>query len=228
MILCWLTVEQQFIPALAIASDVVNHFTSYKQMMKKSILLFLIVWIPTFLIYSQNQPRKESIFRPGLSFSTLGKFGIFNLYQEDGDPTFSSISFYSLGMSVFLKGKKMVEFESGIYYSDHLIVVDSPSSYYPNYYPDQKIAIIEFPFNIRFDFPYCYVSTGFLADLQLKNSNEINDQSGLGFNTGFGVSYKFKCGVLVYAGPIFYMHNFFPIGEYKLSGRALKIGIAFN
>ena len=196
--------------------------------MRKSILLFLIICIPNLLLYAQDQSKKGSWVSPGICFSSFGKYEMFQLARDESDPTWSSKSFYSLGISVFFKTKKMVEFESGIYYSYHLMTIDYPDSYYPNYYPDQKIALIECPLNIRIDFPYFYVSTGLLADLDLNNSNKIDNQSGIGFNTGFGTSYKFKCGVLLYAGPIFYMHNFYPSNGQQLTGMSLKIGIAIN
>jgi hypothetical protein len=196
--------------------------------MRKSIILFLIIWIPIIFIYAQDQPKKVSSFSLGLNFSPLGKYEIFQLVREESDPTYSSKSFYSLGISTIFKTKKMVEIESGIYYSYHLMTVDSPDSYYSNYYPDEKIALIELPLNIRFDFPYFYVSTGLLADLDLNNSNRIDNQSGIGLNTSLGISYKFKYGILLYGGPIFYMHNFFPSNGQQLAGMSLKIGISFD
>jgi len=180
------------------------------------------------LASGQDQSKKETSFGPGLSFYPLGNYSTFQLARDESDPTWSSKSFYSFGIAAIFKTRKMIEFETGIYYSYHLMSIDHPEYYYHNYYPDQKIELIEFPLNIRLDFPYFFVSTGLLADIELSNSNFIDNQGGIGFNTGFGLSYKFKSGILIYAGPVFFMHNFFPSHGQQLTGMTLKIGIAFN
>jgi hypothetical protein len=198
--------------------------------MKKSILLFLITWISIFFVYAQDQPKKETRFSPGLSFSTFGKYGVISLgFHNEDYPEFSSNSFYSSGISFFFKTNKMVEIETGVYYNFHSINIDHTYPTPPiKVRTKEKIELIEIPVNIRFDFPYFYVSTGLLIDFEMNNSNIVDEQTGIGFNTGLGVSYKFKSGILVYTGPIVYIHTIFPLAQDKLmSGMSFKFGVAF-
>jgi hypothetical protein len=194
--------------------------------MRKSILLFLIIWVSNFLVYAQDQPRKEKKFSPGISYSTFGKYEVSRLMKDENYPKFSSNSFYSLGISSFFRNNKIVKIESGIYYSKHSINIDKPYPSPPDYTTNEKIELIEFPVNVRFDFPYFYISSGLLLDFQLNSTDIIDGQTGIGFNMGIGASYKFKFGLLVYAGPIAYIHSIF--SQDILSGISLKIGVAFN
>jgi hypothetical protein len=192
--------------------------------MRRSIFLFLIIWISNSLVYAQDQPKKVRKLIPGVSFSTFGYYDVFALVHNEDYPSFTLNSFYSSGISIFLKTNKMLEIESGIYYSFHSIDIDQP---YATFNVVEKVELLELPINFRFDLPYFYVSWGFLFDIQLNNTEIIDKQTGIGFNSGLGVSYEFKRGVLVYAGPIAYLHTF-PLNENNLLGISLKIGIAFN
>jgi hypothetical protein len=57
--LCWQTVEQQFIPALAIASSVMVHFMTDRQPMKKAILILLFLLLETFSFAQTEEKWKE-------------------------------------------------------------------------------------------------------------------------------------------------------------------------
>lgn len=199
--------------------------------MNRTLLILVVAFLSIFISNAQDLVKKEGP-APGLSFSAFGNYGPISLGGHNEDyPEFSSNSFYSPGISFFFKTKKMAEIETGIYYSFHSINID-------HNYPApghlirvrtiENIELIEIPLNVRFDLPFFYASTGLLFDCEIKNSKIINEQTGIGFNSGLGVSYKFTRGILVYAGPVIYIHTIFPLDKDKLTGISLKAGIAFN
>lgn len=199
--------------------------------MKNLIFILLIIFLSGLTSNAQNQVKKESNVRLGLSFSTFGYYSVSEISYDENRSEYSLNSFYSFGISTFSKTKKMVQIESGFYYSYHIVNIDRtyPSpGYTMRERTAERIGLIEFPVNVRFDLPYFYASTGLMLDLQMNNTEIISEQTGIGFNTGLGVSYRFKCGALVYAGPIVYIHSILPIGKDKLGGISLKIGATFN
>jgi hypothetical protein len=192
--------------------------------MRIFILTLHIFWVSSFFVCAQDQPKKEKKFNPGLSFSTFGSPSVLTLIKDENFPKISSNSFYSYGVSGFFKTKKMVKIESGIYYSNHSFNIDKPYPS-PDYTINETIELIEFPINIRFDLPYFYITSGLLLDFQLNHTDFISEQTGIGLNTGMGISYKFKCGLFVYTGPIAYVHAINTTNI--IAGISLKIGIAF-
>jgi hypothetical protein len=68
--LCWLTVEQQFIPALAIASTVSRYF---KKIVMKKIILSIIISLSLF--GCQNNKKTELKYeKPKLEILLIGTF----------------------------------------------------------------------------------------------------------------------------------------------------------
>ena len=196
--------------------------------MKKSALLFLIFWGFLSITYAQALIDQKSKLSAGISFSTFGKYDIFTFTHPDGSPTYSSNSFYSFGISGFIKKKKRTEIETGIYFVKHVIQIQPGFPDPPYYSTRESISLIEIPLNIRFELKYFFISSGIIADIEIANSNIIRKQSGIGINTSLGLNYNFKFGMSIYAGPEFYLHSILPPDDEKLIGRSIKIGVRFR
>jgi hypothetical protein len=196
--------------------------------MKKSAFLFLVTWGFISITNAQALIDQKSKLSAGISFSTCGKYDILTFNHPDGSPTYSSPSFYSFGISGFIKNKKWTETETGIYFVKHEMQIRPGFSETPNYSTRESISLIEIPINIRFELKYFFISSGIIADIEIANSNIIRNQSGIGINTSLGLNYKFKFGMSVYTGPEFYLHSLLPPEDEKLIGRSVKIGIRFH
>jgi len=197
--------------------------------MKKCLFIFLSTWLSILTSNSQEFSKREARFSPGISFSTAGKYDILTMFHPDGSPKYSAHTFYSYGISGFFKTRKLAKIETGLYYSKHIINIRKDYADPPNYIHTtrERIALIEIPLDIRFEFKYFFISSGIMADFEMNNSTKIRDQSGIGMNASLGLNYDFKIGISVYAGPIFYLHSILPAEDEKLAGYSFKIGVRF-
>lgn len=196
--------------------------------MKRSILIILFTHILFLFVNAQNQGKNDDKISIGIAFSTLGKYNVKTPSNRDVEiPKYSSESFYSLGISLFYNLNKIVAIESGIYYSDHLINIDSPYKH-PTFFLDEKIELIEIPINFRFEFKYFYISSGLIFDFQVTEDQYIDKQGGIGVNTGLGINYHFKSGISVYAGPIGYIHSAVSLDKHRLMGISPQIGVKYQ
>ena len=120
------------------------------------------------------------------------------------------IHFIHLEFSGFIKNKKWIETETGIYFVKHEMQIKaSVSQTRLIILPGKVSLLIEIPLNIRFELKYFFISSGIIVDIEMANSNIIRKQSGIGINTSLGLNYKFKFGMSIYAGPEFYLHSSF-------------------
>jgi hypothetical protein len=60
----------------------------------------------------------------GMTFSPAGKYDFFSFYQEDGDPTFTTNSFYAIGISGYSRINNILKFETGVYYCDYTMNIN--------------------------------------------------------------------------------------------------------
>lgn len=181
-------------------------------------------FISIICISQENEFKKWSL---GMDISLLGKYDFFTFYQEDGDPTYATKSFYSIGISAYSRINNILKFETGVYYCDYIININS--SPYGDYYPEnEKIKLIEIPLNIRVEFlNYFFISSGLLLDYELHDSGYINNQTGIGVNLSLGLNHSFKSGVFIFAGPEGKFH-IFGSPPNKLLGMDFKMGFGLN
>ena len=195
--------------------------------MKRSILIFLIYNILIFFVNAQDKCKKDTTISFGIAFSTFGKYNVIAPNRDGEIPKYSSESYYSIGFSCFYNINKIVEVESGIYYDNHLINIDSPYDH-PNFFLNERIELIEIPMNFRFEFKYFYISSGLMLDFQINEDQYIDNQSGIGLNAGLGLNYTFRNLVCVYAGPVVYFHKIVSIDKQMLIGISPQIGVKYH
>ncbi|KXK38375.1 MAG: hypothetical protein J5I52_02685 [Saprospiraceae bacterium] len=186
------------------------------------INLLVIILFLCFQTEAQISPRI------GLSWSSLGSAEPISFQGIDGGPSYSSENYHVFGLVYIHPINDWLDVETVIEYSKFNLI--SASNYPPSisYHPFD-VNTIGIPITIRAHFlKYLYVNTGILTAYELKGSDYLNNQSGIGAILGLGVQYHFGSGISAFINPYLKNHAIIPFKESSLRYRILESGFRFG
>ncbi|MBS3806522.1 MAG: hypothetical protein KGY60_03385 [Bacteroidales bacterium] len=91
---------------------------------KRSFLTTILVLLLTFSVNAQEQEKAHKYASLGLTFSSFGDNALVHFEPLDGAASYSGKRFYSLGLDYLVPISPSFDFETGIEYSHHKMMVD--------------------------------------------------------------------------------------------------------
>mgnify|MGYP000353093974 FL=1 len=174
------------------------------------------------------------------TFSSLSSSDV--SYYEDvvGTGGYEGENFFSAGITYIHPLNNWLEIESGVEYSEFAVKVTPP--FYPgmnNESTNTDVSLLNIPVTVRANFlKYFYANSGILVDIEMSNSDNIDDnsglaidnQSGIGGMIGVGAKYDFDFGASIFVNPYFKMHSIIPKSQFdqRISESAIRFGITYQ
>lgn len=158
---------------------------------------------------------------------TTGENEMIMFHALDGAATHRGNGFFSLNMHYRKPINKWLDFESGLAFAHHRVVVE-PLSIYDILPIKDEMYVASIPIGVKFNFlRYFFFSGGALVDIDFSLSNNLDDQSGIGAALGAGAIYRFNSAM-----PCIRMHSLIPftMGNYheRLLESGIQIGISYR
>lgn len=179
---------------------------------------------------------QAKIGKIGLTFSSFGENPVYNSESEDllGAPSYSKDNFFSIGVTYVRSIYKWLEFETGVEYSKHHIIV------HPNLPPQmdnsphsEEFALIGLPFALRANFlRFFFFNAGGFLDFESGLNSPIDSQSGLGILLGIAIKYDFNFGLSVFVNKYGKVHAVVPFHKKDYQQRVwesgLRLGVSYR
>ena len=167
------------------------------------ILFASLALLLSFTVHAQKHEADHKNASLGITFSSFGDNALIHFEPLIGAASYSGKSFYSLGVDYLVPISQSFDFEMGIEYSHHKMMVDPnlpPSMDKPEY--PVYLDMVELPFGIRFNFlNYFFVGAGGLLNLDVSHPGISATQTGMGACASLGVKYDFKSGLSAFINP---------------------------
>lgn len=197
--------------------------------MKKSSLLILCLTY-AFVTYAQENNEQPGKSKIGLTYSGFGESDIARFQLYEGGPGFYPDKFYTVGIDYLLRINGTFDFETGIEYSKHKIIVHPES--FPNTNESvygAQFFLINVPLTIRVNFlKYCFLNGGLNLDIDPTVSSPIDNQTGIGAILGLGLKYDADFGISVFVNPYLKTHSLIPFSSIQDPQRVLESGFRFG
>lgn len=194
--------------------------------MQKTVLICL-----SFLVLASTNlfGQKPKI---GLTYSSLGVNEVFTFLSLDGAPSYENDGYFALGINFLKPLNHWLEFETGLEYSKHHLIVHSHLPYDTDkiYIPrEESFELVNIPVTLKVNFlKYFFVNGGLLIDIDASKSHYIHNQSGIGSLWGLGLKYDFKSGLSVFANPYAKVHSLIPFSAGNNHKRVFEGGFRFG
>lgn len=203
--------------------------------MKRTIFITLsILFINQSFLIAQENGTKLGANKIGITFSSFGENDVFRFDELDGAASYNSDYFFTIGINYLHPLTKWLEFETGIEYSKHNIIIK------PNLPPDMDnssrkagFSMINVPATLRANFlKYFFVNGGLILDIDASTNSPIDNQTGIGALIGVSVKYDFKSGVSAFVNPYTKIHSLIPFLDRKYHQRiwenGIRVGITYD
>jgi len=194
-------------------------------------LLFLILFALTSLnSNAQKNEEKSRENRIGVTYSLFGEHSIIRFQELEGAPGYGGGSFYGLGVNYLSQINKVLEFETGVEYSNHTFFVLFNDCGVLDYIPTKtSISLVNIPLTMRVNFARCFfINGGINLNIDPAISSSIDNQNGIGSILGFGLKYDSDFGISVFANPYFKMHSLLPFTAFNNHERLIESGVRFG
>ncbi len=186
----------------------------------KSFLLLLSILILNFPAFSQTRNNLSITYGMNANLVDIhGAIGDFGYTAEDGK---------SIGISYIRSFNKVFSIETGLFYSANNIRLSTIQVPRGDFFYDGVVKMLSVPLYTRITFlKYLFAQGGFLLDHQTNyaQSGVVNDQSGLGFEMGFGGNCNFG-PVSIFINPYFCRHAL--NARNNLIEGGAKLGLGYN
>ncbi len=195
-------------------------------MKKRAIFLFCMIFGTSLALLAGDKKGGQI----GLTFSSFGVNDIVSSLELVGGPGYKGDGFKTFGISYLYQLNRMVDFETGIEFSDHKIVVEpNLPLVYGGTSSRAKLSLLNIPATLRFNFlKYFYINGGVFLGIDASNSSPIESQNGIGGNLGLGLKYKFSNGVSVFVNPYSKFHSMISFSSPEGHQRVLESGFRFG
>jgi hypothetical protein len=202
--------------------------------MKQNFLTFLFLFLISYSLNAQDTREHKSPGKIGLTFSSFGDNDVIRFKQLDGAASYNDDNFYTLGINYLRPINTWLEFETGIEYANHKIII------IPNLPPNMdnsphstRLSLINIPVGVRVNFlKYCFINGGLLLDIDADPLSPVDSQTGIGGNLGFGLQYAFSFGLSVFVNPYLKAHSLIPFSSdnyhQRLMESGLRLGIMYK
>ena len=197
--------------------------------MKKTSLLILCFAFALSMYAQKNEGRKLK-GKIGITFSSFGSDFLFRSEPLDGEASYNSDKFYTLGLTYAYQLNKIFEFETGIEYSKYKIVIDPfdpPFNEAPSH--GEQFSLINIPLTFRANFlKYVFVNGGFILDIDPTISSPVDSQNGIGAILGLGLKYDFDSGISAFVNPYMKAHSLISVSAPENHQQLLETGFRFG
>ena len=182
-----------------------------------------------FLTAAENETDIKN-GKIGITFSSFGENDVFRFESVEGDASYTSDYFYSLGINYVYSLNKWLEAETDIEYSKHNIVIKP--AFYPgrdNTSHKEDFSLINIPVTLRANFlKYFFVNGGLFFDVDASLNSPIDNQTGIGALFGLALKYDFKSGISAFVNPYTKVHSLIPFMPDNYQQRIWENGIRFG
>jgi len=197
----------------------------------KSLLTLSLIFVVSNVTYGQT----SKFGKIGVTFSSISSNDAVYFEEVVGSASYEGETFFSVGVNYIHPWKNWLEIETAVEYSNFTMEVNPP--FYPgmdNEPHKTEVALLDIPVTLRANFlEYFYANSGVLVDIDVSDSNLIDNQSGIGGTFGVGVKYDFDFGASIFINPYFKMHSIIPFSKQgsihqRLIESAIRFGIAYQ
>jgi hypothetical protein len=197
--------------------------------MEKPALLILC-FVFAFSAFAQKNEGKTQKGKIGITFSSFGENDVIRFQPLDGEASSNSDKFYILGINYINKLNNTFDFETGIEYAKHNIIIDPfdpPYDEAPSH--GAQFSLVNIPLTIRVNFlKYCFVNGGLNLDIDPTISSPIDSQNGIGAILGAGIKYDANCGVSAFVNPYMKAHSLISFSAVENHQRLMETGFRFG
>lgn len=197
--------------------------------MKRTTLLIFCLFF-AISIYAQKTEGKSQKGKIGITFSSFGENDVFRKESLMGEASYNSDKFYIIGINYIYKLNNTFDFETGIEYAKHQIIIDPfdpPYDEAPSH--GAQFSLINIPLSIRVNFlKYCFVNGGLILDIDPTVSSPIDSQDGIGAILGLGLKYDSKYGVSAFVNPYIKPHSLISFSGIENHQRVMESGFRFG
>jgi len=202
--------------------------------MKRRFLAFLFLILTLHYANAQDTDKQKSLGKIGFTYSSFGENAVFRNESLLGEASYNNDRFYTIGISYLKPISSWLEFETGLEYSKHTILIK------PNLPPDMdriplktNFSLINIPLTLRANFwKFFFVNGGLLLDLDANISSPIDSQTGIGGLLGLGVKYDFDCGASIFVNPYLKFHSLIPFSpgdnQQKVHESGFRVGLSYK
>lgn len=197
--------------------------------MKKLLLLFPCF---VFILSSHAQQNKEQTQKGkfGITFSSFGNNDVFRKEPLMGEASYNSDKFYIFGINYLYQFNHTFEFETGIEYAKHKIIIDPfdpPYDEAPSH--GARFSLVNIPLTLRVNFlKYCFVNGGLNLEIDPTVSSPIDSQDGIGSILGFGLKYDSKYGISAFVNPYIKPHSLISFLGIENHQQVMESGFRFG
>jgi len=200
--------------------------------MKRIYITLAAILLIAFML--QAQDMNNSVGQLGVTFSSLGENDVYLFNELDGAASYIGDGFFSLGINYIKPVKTWLEFETGLEYEKHNILVK------PNLPPDadnsiynSQFSLLNIPVTLRVNLlKYFFINGGLFLDMDIDTSSPIDSQTGVGGLFGIAVKYDFDFGVSIFMNPYSKFHSLLPFSmedyHQKVYESGIRFGISYN
>ena len=200
----------------------------------KNIIISVFTLVTLFSTALNGQTTKGKFMsdnaKIGISFSSFGSNSVFRVNELDGASSYDSKSFYSVGL-IYVKGlNSFLEFETGLEYSNHKIMVNPGVDPGMDMTPRKAgFSLISVPATLRVNFlKYFFINGGLFLDIGVSSNSPIDSQTGLGAVFGIALKYDFDSDIGVFVNPYSKIHSLLPLADWSNHQRVWESGLRFG
>ncbi|MEL7834245.1 hypothetical protein [Fodinibius sp. Rm-B-1B1-1] len=203
--------------------------------MKLKTILIILLFTFHNVANGQSAHEASNIGKVGITISSLSNNDVTYFKDVVGSAGYNGKNFFSIGLNYIHPLKNWLEVETAVEYSEFTMEVNPP--FYPginNESYNTEVALLDIPVTLRANFlEYFYANSGVLLDIDVSNSNAIDDQSGIGGTFGVGAKYDLGFGASIFINPYFKMHSIIPFSQegsmhQRLTESAIRFGFTYQ
>ena len=192
--------------------------------------LTLLVLGTSLKIFAADNNSAKGKGQIGITFSSFGSNDLISFAKTMGGPGYHGEGFKAFGLAYVYKLNETLDFETGIEYSYHKIIIEPnlPLIYHGT--PTLvRFSLINIPATIHINFlRYFFLNSGLFLGFGGSNPGEINRQNGIGINIGLGLKYEFRGGFSLFVNPYTKVHSLIPLTSIGGRGRLIESGFRFG
>lgn len=190
-----------------------------------SILLALLLTSP--VLFAQENPSEKRGSQVGVYFASFGDNPAIAFLPLAGSASYGGSGFYTLGASFSRPLSRRFDFETGLAFSRHRILVQ------PNLPPDMDdtpyettLQLFTVPLIFKLNLGRLFfLNGGTMLHVDTGLSSAVDNQSGIGAMLGFGIGYEFQSGISLYINPYLKAHSLVPFAPDRYHHHLMESGI---
>lgn len=196
-------------------------------MKQNYVLLLCLTLLICGSVTAQHNFQPKKI---GITYSSFGVNEVFRTSGLDGDGSYDSKSFCTIGVNYIHPLSNWLEMETGVEYARHTIsITSSPNPNVDKTSRNASFSLVNIPLTVKANFlKLFFVNGGVFLDIDVSKNSAIDSQTGLGTMLGIGMQYEFGNGVNVFVNPYTKVHALVPFVHESYHQRLLETGVRFG